>query len=222
MWPLHVAWWPEHQWGGLRLVRLRGWWLSTLKARGPVDEAEVALPFLSQSQKSERGPDQTSVPCTLRFKGRGHDPPLEGRVARSHYRGVRVRGAITETAAEAYKGITIIPLASHYFPLRLAVFTPVRLKYFAVSRVHTLLQPTFPQVFPFLYNGCLPCSNPLLDSPHPGGEMFMVCWVPFSGALRLSVYLRNGLHIVWFITAPSRSLICQLLQRRGSFLTPNI
>lgn len=161
MWPLHVAWWPEHQWGGLRLVRLCGWWLSTLKARGPVDEMEVALPFLSQSQKSGRGPDLASFPCTLRFKGRGHDPPLEGRVARSHYRGMRVRGAITETAAEAYKGITIIPLASHYFPLRQAVFTPVRLKYFAVSRVHSAspahLSPGFPLSLQWL--------SPLLKSP---------------------------------------------------------
>ena len=83
-----------------------------------MDESEVALPFLSQSQKSGRGPDPTSVRCTPRFKGRGHDPPLEGRVARSHYRETRAMGAITEPAAGAYKGITIIPLASHYFPLR--------------------------------------------------------------------------------------------------------
>lgn len=63
MWPLHVAWWPEHQYGGLRLVGLCGWWLSTLKASGPVDKAEVAL---TQPRKS-----QSIHPLYTQIQGEG-------------------------------------------------------------------------------------------------------------------------------------------------------
>ena len=79
------------------------WLALSSESKGPLDEAEVAFPFLSQSQKSGRGPDLTSVPCAPRFKGKGQDPRLKGRVARSHYRATRAMGAIIEPAAGAHK-----------------------------------------------------------------------------------------------------------------------
>lgn len=87
------------------------------ESKGPVDEMEVALPFLSQSPEVREGPDLASFPCTLRFKGRGHRSPLEGRVARSHYRGMRVRELLqkllqrhTKTSTNYSSGITLFPL----------------------------------------------------------------------------------------------------------------
>ena len=72
-----------------------------------------------------------------------------------------------------------------------------------------------------------PLLKPLTPFSSPGrsitfsGKVFMMCWVPFSGRLCLSVYLRTGLislHTVWSITSPTPSLICQLLQGRVSLL----
>lgn len=97
---------------------------------------------------------------------------------------------------------------------------------FAVSRGHRALPG-------HLSPGCslsLQWLSPLLKSLTPfsspsrsitfSGKVFMMCWVPFSRRLCLSVYLGNGfisLHTVWSITSPTPSLICQLLQGRVAF-----
>ena len=238
-WGLSEGCWPEqlHVASPCSLVawapvgcytRLRGWWLSTLKARGPVDELEVALPFLSQSQKSGRGPDPTSVHCTPRFKGRGHDPPLEGRVGKVTLQGNEGDGSYSRTCCRDIQGHHNYSSGITLFSSQIGSLHSSQTEVFcSFQRTQHFSSPPFPGFSPFSTMAVCPAQSPAWFSSSSrsttfSGKMFTVCWVPFSGELCLSVYLRNGLHIVWFITVPSPSLICQLLQHRGSFLTPNI
>lgn len=122
----------------------------------------------------------------------------------------------------------MIPAESHSLPLRQAALTPVGWStYVQFSGGVAPLGATFPRGSPFLYPGCLPCSNRpsgcYLSRAGPAAPSGHALGAPALGAV--SLLPRTWLspqRAVWYPCLPLRHSSLSIFQAESpSFLMPN-
>lgn len=175
------------------------------------DVSSVA--FLSQSQKSGRGL-RLWVFLNFRFmRDMIHLSREEGKVTLQG----RLRAGLLQNCCRGIQGYHNYSSGITLFSSQTGSLYSSQTEYFCSFQSDTvLLQPTFPQVFPFSTMAVSPAQIPCL--------ILLIqerrCATCAGAFVLRSVYLQEWPAYSLSITVSSPSLICQL-QHRGSFLTPS-